>query len=119
MDDRSADTRTVPNGCDAPEALAHTTAFELLSRRPRRELLYWLYRRDDRSAPLDVLADALAERDVGIPGDLRVALHHVHLPKLDDADVVDYDADQRTVRYRGDPLLGDLLEWGIRTERHD
>lgn len=29
---------------------------------------------------------------------LAIQLHHVHLPLLDDAHIVDYDADRRTVR---------------------
>ncbi|WP_226022889.1 DUF7344 domain-containing protein [Halomicrobium salinisoli] len=56
----------------------------------------------------DRLAEVLAARD---PDELALQLHHVHLPKLDDAGLVDYDPDAGTVAYRGHPALpavGDL-----------
>lgn len=47
--------------------------------------------------------------DDGAVEDLRVSLHHGHLPKLDRAGLVAYDADDGTVSYEGHPALPD--EW--------
>ena len=47
---------------------------------------------------------------------LRASLHHTHLPKLDDAEVVDYDAGDGTVQYRGDPFIE---QWVDRIDRID
>lgn len=119
------DDRTTGSGDAASEgeSVPLTTAFRLLARRPRRQLLYLLHQRDDGAASLDALARRLAERgsEVGAddPSGLRVALHHVHLPKLDEAEVVEYDPDDGEVHYLGDPRLGDLLEWGICEEALD
>ena len=47
---------------------------------------------------------------------LRSSLHHTHLPKLDDAEVVEYDANDGTVQYRGDPHIE---QWVDQIERID
>ena len=36
---------------------------------------------------------------------LKAKLHHVALPKLADAGLVDYDQRSQTIRYCGEPLL--------------
>lgn len=113
MDDpRTGPAESTP-GAQDEGAVSLTTAFELLAREPRRQLLCWLHQRDDPVVSLDALVRRLDERGVDLPGGARVALHHVHLPKLADADVIDYDPDAEEVRYLGDPRLGELLEWGI------
>lgn len=74
---------------------------------PRRErVASLLAAADDAALPLDDLARAIAalERgEAGLPPDaavesLRVSLHHVHLPKLENTGIVEYDADDTTVR---------------------
>lgn len=121
MDEYPTGPEDATGGTDSENAVSITTAFELLARRPRRRLLYWFHRRNDRAVPFDALVrrlDAATDADFG--GDdaagIRVALHHVHLPKLDAAEVVDYDPDEGVVRYLGDRRLSALLEWGIREE---
>ncbi len=78
------------------------TAFELLSSALRRDVLAVLR---DRRSPigLDEIAEAVREEAASAsetpsdPEKTRVALHHVHLPKLDDAGVVSYDPGTKTV----------------------
>jgi len=83
--------------------LSRDERFELLAAERRRLALAVLSERD---APLglDDLATAVATRqsDDGAPENevidrTAVSLHHVHLPRLGDADVVDYDAGARRV----------------------
>ena len=53
-----------------------------------------------RAATVRELADELAARDGGADGasdEIRLSLHHVHLPKLVDANLIRYDEDARTV----------------------
>lgn len=86
------------------DALAQRTVFSLLSNDARRRAVAYLAKRD-APVTLNDLADVVAspdetERD-SEPAAARervaVALHHVHLPKLDAADVVDYDVDANAV----------------------
>ncbi|RQG91988.1 PAS domain-containing sensor histidine kinase [Natrarchaeobius chitinivorans] len=42
--------------------------------------------------------------------EVRVQLHHVILPTLEDANLVEFDPRAETVRYRPDPLVTDILE---------
>ena len=60
----------------------------------------------DETGPLalDELATAVAERESGVdpaePGtvsNVAVTLHHIHLPKMDDLGVVDYDSPTKRI----------------------
>ncbi|WP_276271734.1 DUF7344 domain-containing protein [Haloarcula litorea] len=81
----------------------------------RRRLLRHLASGDRREHTLASLTAALSERadasgsTEGRDRDLRVALHHVHLPKLDDAGVIHYDPDTHRIEYLGDPEIESLL----------
>jgi DNA-binding transcriptional ArsR family regulator len=71
--------------------------FELLANQRRREALYVLYRRE---GPITVaeLADEVATVVEAAPERVATSLYHVHLPKLADADIVDYDVQSGIVR---------------------
>jgi hypothetical protein len=76
-------------------------AFEVLGHTHRRVLLEILA---GRSPPqrTGVLARELTAQIGGWKGspevrDAQLAVHHIHLPKLDDADLIRYDAESRTV----------------------
>jgi hypothetical protein len=95
---------------------------ELLSSSRRRAVLYYHLdpetreRAPDDPVSLDRLVDYLAEREFGAdPADddrtsLHTSLVHAHLPKLDDAGIVDYDPEARTVRYHDNPVLWACVE---------
>lgn len=77
-----------------------------LSPSDRHRILAAEYRRAvleilaDREPPvtLDRLATAIAARSETAETDrVRLLLHHEHLPRLDDGDVLEYDADDRRV----------------------
>ena len=53
-----------------------------------------------RAATVRELADELATRDGGADGasdEIHLSLHHVHVPKLVDANLLRYDEGDRTV----------------------
>ncbi|MFC4543950.1 ArsR family transcriptional regulator [Halosolutus amylolyticus] len=53
---------------------------------------------NDRPLSLDELAAELADQDVVADADrARIELHHSHLPALEDASLLEYDADSRLV----------------------
>lgn len=125
MDEPPTNTGRVPrDGNSARDgSITLTTAFELLARPPRRRLLYWLHGYDGGSVSVDDLAEKLDTRDVDVPGyspddahEVLVAMRHVHLPKLDATNVVEYDEEAGTISYVGDPCLDDLIEWSRHEE---
>jgi len=89
---------------------------ELLASNRRRTLLRVLEQDGTRQQyTLEALATAVAQTERegelnAIPSRrVATALHHNHLPKLDDADIVDYDVDGGRVEYRGDDRVGEWL----------
>jgi len=75
--------------------------FEMLRSERRRNVLYVLYQ---RAGPVQAstLADEVAAREGAEFTRVATALRHVHLPKLDDAGVVEFDAETGTVRLSDD-----------------
>jgi DNA-binding transcriptional ArsR family regulator len=86
------------------------TAFELLADRRRRAVVEVL-----RAAPRGVvefseLVDAVAVDGDGDPEALASTLYHRHLPKLDDAGVVEFDREEGVVSYDPHPLVERCLD---------
>ncbi|WP_336000022.1 DUF7344 domain-containing protein [Halorientalis halophila] len=80
--------------------------FELLSDSRRRRVCLYLRRSGVEVTELSDLIDALASEDDAVDRDrLAIDLHHRHLPKLDDAGIVDYDPRSHTARYWGQPTV--------------
>ncbi|WP_135830085.1 DUF7344 domain-containing protein [Halorussus halobius] len=85
----------------ADENAADVSAtFDLLSNARRRGVLYAVGR--DGAVTVETLADRIAswQRDGGDAPDadaVRTSLVHAHLPKLDEANAVDYDRGRGTV----------------------
>lgn len=84
--------------------------FVLLSDRLRRDAVRYLIPRTGEWVDRERLADALSGRRTGRNRrSVDLQLHHVHLPRLEDGGVVDYDRDAGLVRYSGDERLERLL----------
>ncbi|QLH81668.1 DUF7344 domain-containing protein [Halosimplex pelagicum] len=96
-----------------------TTTEELLTAAAdpqRRELLRHLRETDGEVISVPELTAAVANGDDADEREqLRVALQHVHLPKLADAGVLTFDARSSTVRDTGDERVAALLEF-VETE---
>jgi hypothetical protein len=86
-----------------------------LAAEPRRDTLRYFLETTERTATLDELASYVAGRVGGLSDDARedtrLHLHHVHLPKLADVGLVDYDIQSSTVRYREHPFAERIVEW--------
>ncbi|WP_226479597.1 DUF7344 domain-containing protein [Natrinema amylolyticum] len=92
------------------QADAVDTAMELLADQRRRSLLNYL-EETDGTATLTEVAVEIADQEAGAepnaisdhdvsPRDrraVRISLHHTHIPKLANADVVDYDTETETI----------------------
>lgn len=78
----------------------------------RRYVIEYLSETDGEVASLNELVDYVATHcsDAFGPEEVAIRLHHVCLPKLDDAGLLEYDSRSETVRYRPEPLVEDLLD---------
>ena len=87
--------------------------FKLLADRRRRHILHCLIDQPDGVAEFTDLVDAVVghepETDAGDREMVRTSFYHVHLPKLAEAGVIDYDTRSETVRYSQQPLLEECL----------
>lgn len=73
------------------------TVFEALSHGRRRRILTYLVERNE-TASLDGLTEHIAIEAEEDPDKVRISLDHVHLPKLDEMDALNYDREAETVR---------------------
>lgn len=89
-----------------------SAAFDLLSDHRRRLLLYCLRDHAEEPAELEVVLSAWLEhrQDEVDESVAAVEAHHVHLPKLEETGVIEYDPAARTIEYLGHPLLDACLE---------
>lgn len=94
------------------------TVFELLSDARRRYLLYYLYTINEDVAEFEAAVDGVYEYEAAgtDTGDhatrenIKIELHHNHLPRLANAGVVDYDRRHGTIRFTGNPALEEWVE---------
>lgn len=89
----------------------------LLSDRRRRIVLNGLRGAAEEWVTVDDLADRIAawEAELADPAtvserSIEIDLVHGHLPKLDEAGVIDYDGDERRAVYRGDDSVERFLD---------
>ncbi|MFC7079893.1 ArsR/SmtB family transcription factor [Halorussus caseinilyticus] len=93
------------------------TVFRALAHPLRREVLGLLSRREDDVAELSELAELLRDvREGRTDEQLRVALHHNHLPILREAGLIEYDARTGTVRYRASPPATELVSAALESD---
>ncbi|MDG5776830.1 hypothetical protein VB773_21975 [Haloarculaceae archaeon H-GB2-1] len=90
-------------GTDQPPDTS--AVFELLTDARRRYVLHHL-RQSREPVDVDDLAEAIVEWEADSEpqvelDDVRAALYHVHLPKLDDASIVDFERGPGTVSLCG------------------
>ncbi|WP_247001328.1 DUF7344 domain-containing protein [Halosolutus gelatinilyticus] len=94
--------------------------FEILSVHRRRYALYYLHDQSDSVATVAELIDNVSALDQ-LQGEtdldpeerrnqIKTELQHVHLPKLEDAGLIEYDLRSETVRYWHQPSLEEWLE---------
>ena len=91
--------------------LSVDAACKLLSNRYRRLIISYLSTKETDVAEFDELGEYIREElDAGTAADqVRISLLHIHLPKLADYGVIDYDHRSQVVRYQGESMLEELL----------
>jgi len=78
----------------------------------RRSVCEVLADADREFLSLEDVAERVAGRETGRveASQVRVGLHHVHLPKLDNAGLLEYDHDANAVHYEGDPVVESVAD---------
>lgn len=76
----------------------------------RRAVIERLRDEVDGETTFDALLDHLARRHQQQREEFAAQLHHNHLPKLEAHDVVEYDSQQETVRYRPNESVEAVLD---------
>lgn len=88
---------------------------QLVAKRPRRQAIQHLRHGPTGRTTIDELVEVLAERG---PRDdespdrkhLAIQLYHIHLPKLADHGLVEFDPETRTVQYQPDKQTERVLD---------
>ena len=90
-----------------------TLLYKLLADHRRRVLLQCL-RNTDASLSVSALVTELIQGDGREPSgrdvETEIAVHHIHLPKLADAGVIEYDQSAQQAAYSAPPQVDALLE---------
>ncbi len=110
----------------APIAEAYTPSldvvFDVLADKRRRFALYYLHESADETATIEEVAEYVASlEEPSCEPDVHrtrivTSLQHAHLPKLEEAGVVEYDQRSETIRYWRQPSLEELLEHAFHKE---
>lgn len=88
---------------------------DILSREIRRDVISFCRGRKGQGATFDDLVDHVATQrrrrsDTFDTLRIEAKLHHVHLPRLSESGVIDYDSRSGDVRYWGDERLETCLD---------
>ncbi|MFC4247278.1 hypothetical protein ACFOZ7_09755 [Natribaculum luteum] len=94
------------------------TILSVVANEHRRAILNVLDNAPDKTLEYDALVDHVADRirdeNTEYLSDehrqrVRIALHHTHLPKLDEAQIIDYEAETGHVQFVGGELAQKIL----------
>ena len=110
--------------CNATVTDSLDSIFSLLGNSRCRHLLYHLFTMDGNTTEYDTAVDAVYryERAGTKPNDrpsreeIRLAVQHDLLPRLGEAEVLEYDNRQETIRFREPP---ELKEWVERARKKE
>lgn len=118
---RDAERPRVLGGNQGVVTLALDDVFDLLAEPRCRLVLYYLANREE-VADLEELAEAIVRWEDDGPADrdlvdrVECELHHVHLPRLAEMQVLEYDIRTNTVRYWGQPTLEEYVDHAAHQE---
>ena len=90
--------------------------FDALARTDRRAVIRFFRDESAEEVTLDDLVTGIVDGGYWDTDEshARLCLHHFALPKLADAGILDYEPRSKTVRYRGQPAVEQLLDTAAR-----
>lgn len=114
--DRGVDESPHEESATAGVSLSLDATFDMLADADRRVMLTTLIEAPDHVATVDELVTELVKRQADQTGELpspdsvEAQIHHIHLPKLADVGLVEYDARSEELRYWPDDRLETWLQ---------
>jgi len=94
----------------SPQTERVSELLDVLSTDGCRDTLAYFRDASEDTARVDDIAAALSETDARDAEQFALRLHHVILPRLADAGVLEYDARTNTARYHGQDNLDSLFD---------
>ena len=125
------ETREIPSidGFSVDErSMSPDVILSAVANERRRAILSVLDTVPDNTLEYETLVNRVADRlrdeeTEGVSDEhqqrVRIALHHTHLPKLDEARIIDYEADTGRVQFVGGALEQELLKLVEPYDRHE
>ncbi len=116
------DGKDSTNGIEQEQAVATgnplslDATFDVLADAERRSILNYLTDAADHEVTVDELVSHITQQEADQTGELpsrdsiEMRLHHIHLPKLVEVGLVEYDARTEQLRYWSDNRLETWLE---------
>ncbi|WP_238709487.1 DUF7344 domain-containing protein [Natronorubrum halophilum] len=113
---QSTDESFDPSGRERP--ISPDTILSVVANEHRRAILNALDNASDKTLAYDALVERVADRvrdeDADWVSDeqrqrVRIALHHTHLPKMEEARIIDYEAETGHVQFVGGKLEREIL----------
>lgn len=85
---------------------------QALADQRRRSVIQYLRDTSDGVGRYEELAEYVCSHRTGANDieEVRSSLHHIALPVLDDAELIEYDSRSETVVYKPNPLAEDILD---------
>ena len=123
IDDGRVDTGAHGEGSVPTPSL--DTVFDLLSNQRRRYVLYHLMNAADDTVDYEALAEQVAVWEAGSDpseehvDEVATDLYHIHLPKLTESSIVDFDQRSGDVRFWGQPTVEEYAEHAAMQELSD
>ena len=102
---------------------AMTQLFDILASDRRRNVLSYLMICSEETISCEEIVEALLDCEPNEPGPvthrerLEIDLHHVHLPTLANAAIIDYDPTSGTVEYRASGDIESFLSQCLTLEK--
>jgi hypothetical protein len=101
-----------PSSDETAEGCSLDQVFKLLADTHRRHILTYLIETADQPVPLNTLVEHLNTRTSTNREWVKSRLHHLHLPKLADYGVIEYNSSLQLISYMEHPRLEELLQAG-------
>lgn len=87
-------------------------ALDLLSNQKRRQIIYFLEEEDENSFEYtEIVNSVVGEKPRDEKKRFRVGMTHIHLPRLRESDLIQYDERSETVLYDPDEEFSELTQF--------